>query len=371
VPVVLLHGLAVNADLWDLPTLDGPDFRYRSLATVLHEAGYDIWLPNLRGHGAPHMLSTPPAGHSDWCVDHHILFDLPAVIDRVRSESRLRPLVIGASLGAMTLAGYLQGARLADTGGEQRIIEDADLARRRQQNLAGAVFAEFPAVLRWPASLYDERGRVKWGALAREWYRNDGEANFPFEVLARWQWLQALVAAAGHVPLHWFAGDREREPWYRQLPGSMGRGAARLERAAVQAVLQIAGTFTGATNHRAEVMLAGRRYCVEDMKAGVLDQLARCVRAGAFVSRIGSAEHVYSDHYELIESPTLVLQGGRDRIANADMTRREFFDRIASQDKTFRYYEEIAHGEMEAAPIATEKVYPEVLAWIGARSGTG
>src|SRR5512134_1378983 len=34
-PVLLIHGLAINVESWDLPPRDGPGYAYRSLASVL------------------------------------------------------------------------------------------------------------------------------------------------------------------------------------------------------------------------------------------------------------------------------------------------------------------------------------------------
>jgi alpha-beta hydrolase superfamily lysophospholipase len=69
----------------------------------------------------------------------------------------------------------------------------------------------------------------------------------------------------------------------------------------------------------------------------------------------------------MIACPTMVVVGGRDRIANPDVTREFFFDRIRSSDRTFKLYDTIAHGEFEYAPVASEQVYPEILDWLAAR----
>ena len=362
-PVIFLHGLAVNADLWDLPPIDGPNFRFRSLASLLHERGFDVWLVNLRGHGAPHMLSLPAPGQTDWCVDHFILYDLPAVVDHVVAQRRAAPVVIGASMGAMTLAGYAQGACWDGT----RVYADHAVAAERQARLAGLIFAEFPAALRWPRSVYADDGRLRWDVLLADFWRNDSDANFPFEIMARLGWVEALVQSAGSVPLQWlraapFAAAAERI-------GPRFLSAFRsVEHRLAQAGLNLAGMFTGASQHRAEVLLRGRRFVVADMKAGVLSQLRRCVQAGAFVSALGDVRHIYSDHYQQIVAPTLVLAGGRDRIANPEVTRSAFYEHIRSQEREFRLFDEIAHGELEAAPLACQQVYPGVIEWIERRT---
>jgi len=403
VPVIFVHGLGSNADLWDLPEVRGKDYHYRSLASVLHDAGYDAWLMNLRGHGAPRMLSQPPPGQTDWCVDHFILYDLPAVVEHVADQTGQRPFVIGASMGSMTAAGYVQGAvrvrgpgssgqgsevrgqedggagrepgagsgalpmdRGAKPAGADRIVADPAVAVARQAKLRGAVFFEFPAALRWPRSAYDADGGLKWRSLLRDWRRTDENVNYPFEVLSRLGWLQAILEAAGQMPLGWLRGERT-EPWYRKLPPTLADTAQRLESAAVHAMLQVAAMFNGAGNNRAEVLLNMRRLVLDHMKAGVLRQLAKCVRRGAFVSDLGDRDHVYSDHYGHVALPTLVVQGSRDRIASPDVVRTAFFDRIAAPDKRFLLFDGLGHGELEAAPVASEQVYPQVLAWLNER----
>lgn len=367
VPVLFIHGLAVNADLWDLPDISGPGFRYRSLARCCHDAGFDVWLMNLRGHGKPHMLSEPPPGQTDWCVDHFILQDLPAVLNHIRAATGQPPFVVAASMGSMSLAGYLQGATDAGTPTAPRIVANPDLARRRQQGVAGCVFAEFPARLIWPISPFDEDGKLSFATLWEHWRNREGAANFPFELVARSNVIQALIEGLGGIPISLVKGNPHVEPWYRHLPGHLPTAAAAAELYATRIMLAVAATFTGATNHRAEVLLNGRRYVIDDMKAGVLRQMAKSVRQRAFVSYLGQPDHVYSDHYHLIEVPALVVQGGRDRIANHDIARDCFFDVIRSRDKTWLADPEIAHGEIEAAPAACERLYPRIVDWLAAR----
>lgn len=368
-PVLFIHGLAANAGIWDLPEVTTAEFTYRSLADQLHDAGCDVWLMNLRGHGVGVERSTPAPGQRDWCVDHFIVYDLPAALAHLAAENPRPPVVIGASMGAMTLAAYLVGAAwdaIAD-----RVHLDADAAAQRQAGLAAAVFCEFPAVLRWPRTLYSADGRLDWRRLISDWHRRDEAANFGFELGARAGWLQAVIMAMGSVPLSRFRGRVRAAAWYENWPAALATFATKLESSVEQMLLEAAGVFTGATNHRAEVFLRGRRRVVDDMKAGVLRQFARCVQAGAFVSALGASEVVYSDHYDRVTLPTLVFQGGRDRIANADVTRAAFFDVIRSADKEYLFDPDIAHGEIEAAPVASARVYPRIVDWVGRRQRSG
>lgn len=368
-PVVFLHGLAVNADLWNLPDVRGPDYEYRSLATLLHERGHDVWLANFRGHGAPEMHSAPPAGHADWCVDHFIFRDTPALLDHVSAATGQRPFVIGASMGAMVMGAYFQGAALRASPDERTpvVALDARLAAQRQAAVRGAVFVEFPAALRWPLSLFPDGDSLRW----RNWLHAPtapaGHFNFPFELLSRSAVLLDAVDRVGSIPLTWLRGGPGK--WRERLPVWALQRFAQLELAVARAILGVKGTISGARNQRPEILLLGHRKIFDHMKAGVLRQLARSVRAGAFVSEF-CPEYVYSDHFEQITLPTLVLAGGCDRIACAPVTRAAFFDRIGAADRTFLLFPEIGHGEFEISPLACQKVYPLVLDWIAERDAT-
>ncbi|GMU81677.1 MAG: hypothetical protein AMXMBFR47_15480 [Planctomycetota bacterium] len=352
-PVILLHGLAVNADLWDIPDIDAPGCRYRSLASVLHAAGYDLWLMNHRGCGRPHMLSEPPEGQADWCVDHSIVFDFPAVAGHVQRATGRRPFLIGNSLGAMTIAAYLQGAVIVGYGDQETIIADENAARNRARETAGAVLIEFPAALRWPRSAFSDGGGLNWGSL---WPAGQGDQNLAFEFLSRFGWLEGLIRSAGSVRLDWLRGA-----------GDLAGGGAFSTWLKTTAMQWYSTNIKGAANFSAETFVNGLLRAADTMKSGVLRQLSKSVRMGGFVSSLGTPDHVYSEHYDLIESPVFVIAGGRDHIASAETTRTVFFDRVRTADRTFQLFETMSHGEFEYAPIATERVYPQILEWIRAR----
>jgi pimeloyl-ACP methyl ester carboxylesterase len=84
VPVVLLHGLASNAHIWEL------------VAPRLAGGGYGVLAPDLRGHG----LTDKPDGDYDFETFHR---DLVAFTNALDLE---RPLLVGHSWGASLALDY-------------------------------------------------------------------------------------------------------------------------------------------------------------------------------------------------------------------------------------------------------------------------
>jgi len=369
VPVVMAHGLSANADQWDLPEVQTPAFNYCSIASRLHESGFDLWMLNFRGCGWPTMWSEPPPHQRDWNVDHYITLDLPVVLEHVARVTGQRPLVIAQSMGALVLGAYLVGSvrEGGDMPGPARIVLSEDAAIERQLALRGCVFIEMPAALRWPASIYQD-GRLEWGRLLREWIRNDAAKNFSYEILSRFQWLEAPLTAAGRIPLERLRPKPGRPALWQRLPGRWQERGRQLQMQALQGLLDVSSVVTGSINHRAEVLHHGRRLIIDGVQAGVLRQLAKGVRTRAFVSDTDLPGVVYSDHYERISLPALCIAGGRDRVANATVMKEAFFERIRSADKQFLPFESLSHGEFGLAPITCELVYPHILQWLRARA---
>lgn len=88
--VLLLHGFAQNRRTW----LEG------ALPRLLAERGADVWLGELRGHGA--SAATRPGARGG--LDAHLELDLPALIASIRATRPRALALVGHSMGG--LLGY-------------------------------------------------------------------------------------------------------------------------------------------------------------------------------------------------------------------------------------------------------------------------
>jgi len=98
VPVILLHGSFSNRRFWYSPKGIG-------LGAHLARAGFDVWIPEMRGHG----LSARNEAYRHNRVADYARYDLPAIADFVAEQSGQAPHWIGHSLGGTTLAAALGG----------------------------------------------------------------------------------------------------------------------------------------------------------------------------------------------------------------------------------------------------------------------
>jgi alpha-beta hydrolase superfamily lysophospholipase len=85
--VILQHGLAANGMVYDLPG--------RSLARYLAEAGYDCFIPQLRGAAA---------SCGSYGLDAYLDYDLPAILEQVQALSGKSELAyVGHSMGGLLM----------------------------------------------------------------------------------------------------------------------------------------------------------------------------------------------------------------------------------------------------------------------------
>ncbi|XP_054274931.1 lipase 3-like isoform X2 [Macrosteles quadrilineatus] len=97
-PILLLHGLLGSSDQWLLLT------RQQSLPMLLTDAGYDVWLGNLRGnvYSRRHDILSPDIDYQFWNFSLHEMsyYDLPAMLDHITaSTGHSRVFYCGYSIG--------------------------------------------------------------------------------------------------------------------------------------------------------------------------------------------------------------------------------------------------------------------------------
>lgn len=108
----------------------------RDMGHMLWEAGYDVWLPNLRGHGNGQERSfVKPYTHKDYSFDKMVTQDLEIIVDHVRQTHPPKIHVIGFSIGGMVWEQYLGGV----TQRNGRMKRSRKLAKKRCQEISSYI----------------------------------------------------------------------------------------------------------------------------------------------------------------------------------------------------------------------------------------
>ncbi|XP_062152938.1 triacylglycerol lipase 2-like isoform X1 [Alnus glutinosa] len=97
-PVLLQHGLLMDGITWLLLSQD------QSLAFLLADNGFDVWLANTRGtkysRGHASLSPNDPA-YWDWSWDELVAYDLPATFQYVHDQAGQKLHYVGHSLGTL------------------------------------------------------------------------------------------------------------------------------------------------------------------------------------------------------------------------------------------------------------------------------
>jgi lysosomal acid lipase/cholesteryl ester hydrolase len=119
-PVVLCHGLGLNATFWTITD--------NHLPSQMAARGYDVYVFDIRGSGEnahpgrqdrinKHLRQTflSERGERSWTVDDLVKYDVPAILDYVqRDTGHDRVNWVGHSLGGMLVFAYLELAPKPD-----------------------------------------------------------------------------------------------------------------------------------------------------------------------------------------------------------------------------------------------------------------
>lgn len=182
VPVVLLHGSFSNRRFWYSPKGLG-------LGAYLARAGFDVWIPEMRGHG----LSARNSAYKDNGVADYARFDLPAIAGFVREQTGEALHWIGHSLGGTTLAAAL--------GGHYLTTDDAaSVALFGSQVTRSHWLLKVPP-LQWVARLLLKRFEHVSGPRFKR-----GPEDEPMGVLLENMRWRGLFGSFGHKKDDWWAG---------------------------------------------------------------------------------------------------------------------------------------------------------------------
>ncbi|MBI6926388.1 alpha/beta fold hydrolase [Pseudomonas putida] len=144
IPVILLHGSFSNRRFWYSPKGGG-------LGAYLARAGFDVWIPEMRGHG----LSPRNRDWAQNTVAAYARDDVPAIGAFVHEKAGRAPLWVGHSLGGTTLAVALGSGALA------------------AQHVAGvALFGSQVSRSYWPLKVPPVVWGMRW--LLRRWGQLSG-----------------------------------------------------------------------------------------------------------------------------------------------------------------------------------------------------
>ncbi|XP_059643171.1 triacylglycerol lipase 2 [Cornus florida] len=109
-PVLLQHGVLVDGMTW---LLSSPD---ESLALILADSGFDVWIANTRGtrFSRRHVTLDPTdPDFWNWTWDDMVTHDLPTVIDFVFKQTGNKIHYVGHSMGTLiALAAFSEGKQI-------------------------------------------------------------------------------------------------------------------------------------------------------------------------------------------------------------------------------------------------------------------
>lgn len=108
---------------------------YYSIAYYLWKFGYDVWLSHYRGTGVGALKSE--LNSQGISLDQWIVYDGPAIIDKVYEITNIPPIIGGHSTGGFVSYGYLQGAYFDEISGHVR--NSKELAEQRNNFVRGFI----------------------------------------------------------------------------------------------------------------------------------------------------------------------------------------------------------------------------------------
>jgi pimeloyl-ACP methyl ester carboxylesterase len=323
-PVLLVHGFLANGSCFDLP------HKGHNLAIYLAERGYDVWVASFRGCGqGPYRCRIDDWSHS---LDHLAAFDAPALVDGIMGETGKRPVWIGHSMGGMVLYMYLQGPAIRPDRHGFRVVCDAERAAARNRSVLGGVTIGSPPAFHF--------GGKDW-----------------MEALTR---LPLFGTLTGWM-IHYFrwAGSffpRVGLPGMPELADSFPRIARMLA-----AKGPVASSFYNIENVDPEVGYSFFKWAGDSVSSRMTTQILRFAQESDLKDYNGG--HNYTENMDGITAPLFFISGSED-FAGPENIRVYGYEKVASEIKQFKLYQDYGHTDLVLGKRVAEEVFPDILSWL-------
>ncbi|MEO5970393.1 MAG: alpha/beta fold hydrolase [Bdellovibrionia bacterium] len=355
IPILLIHGLAENDRVWDAR------MKRFSFARFLHSEGFDVWLGNMRGAGTAGFRSDSPDGPHAWSTDDYAIYDLPVLVDRVKEITGQPIWLIGHSLAAWVIEGYLGGLTFDS---EHVPMPIRKLVKSRAESIRGVVTIAGIYNLWWQKSVHyhgDDPLRSE-----EDFYHS----NYELELVAKTRALYYLVPQIRNLPVGWLKfmlGLKIDEVPF------IGTQLQRVYENFVDSLTAapIFNMFYYPPNSEANLV---RMYSVdglEDLSTHILEQIGNAVteRATSSYYHITPPAHrfLYASVRKVPKLPILFVGGGRDRLANADMIYQDGYMKSEAPDKQFLGVPLFGHLDILQGIHAPHEVMAPIAKWLHER----
>jgi pimeloyl-ACP methyl ester carboxylesterase len=355
-PVLLIHGLAQNDRAWDSPIK-----RY-SFARFLHAQGFDVWVGNMRAAGTPGFRSETPRGPHHWTIDDYAINDVPALIESVQRSTGQAPFVVGHSLAAWALEGYLAGITYDRDGS---VISRAQLANDRQTQIRGIATIAGVYNLRWEHPLSEATSRPIFNA--DDYYHS----NYELELLAKIRPLFRVVPDVAALPLDWVSTilnfPLENIPFIGGELRDLYRG---FQSSVIGTPILSMLYYAPDSDH--EMVRLHAQDGLEDLGPRLLEQLGNCLhdqRTSSYyhLDRPSRAYDYGRVRQARVDVPLLFVGGGRDRLASDLEIYQDGFEPSQARDKQYLHVENFGHLDILTGVDAPREVMAPVASWIRSR----
>ena len=146
-PVILVHGTFCQRSFW-------VSDKGMGLGPYLRRRGFDVWIPELRGHGR----SPRDRRYRHWSAEDQMRFDLPAVHRLVEAHSEGRAHWVGHSWGGVAIVGALGAGWLAEEAVQSAVVLGANITEGdewlKRPLPRAAAWTLLTAIGRVPAGLF-------------------------------------------------------------------------------------------------------------------------------------------------------------------------------------------------------------------------